>query len=473
MGSIPGAEPFRAIGRYALHGAIASGGMATVHLGRLLGAAGFSRTVAIKRLHAQYAQDPQFVMMFVDEARLAGRIRHPNVVPTLDVVAADDELFLVMEYVEGESLARLIKVVTKRREVLPLPIACSIMAGVLHGLHAAHEARDERGEPLGIVHRDISPHNVLVGTDGTARIVDFGVAKATGRLQTTREGQLKGKLTYMAPELFGGARPERQVDIYAAAVVLWEAIVGRRLFAGETDADTVGRILGNKVEPASRHVAGVPPELDAVILRGLNADPAQRFATARDMATALETAAPIALPVVVGAWVEKWAKEVLAERAVIVAGIESSSEQNPALSAAAPQPASSDEATTGISQTALSHTSDLNHARSRRRTSLVVALGVAGGVAAGATLVWLVPRGGTGPAIAASVATPPLVASASSSAAVAIDPLPAPSASAVDLDEPPPPAPSTSSPAQRNNPPTPTPPARPARKGPVHFDRPD
>jgi serine/threonine-protein kinase len=312
MGSIPGAEPFRAIGRYALHGAIASGGMATVHLGRLLGAAGFSRTVAIKRLHAQYAQDPQFVMMFVDEARLAGRIRHPNVVPTLDVVAADDELFLVMEYVEGESLARLIKVVTKRREVLPLPIACSIMAGVLHGLHAAHEARDERGEPLGIVHRDISPHNVLVGTDGTARIVDFGVAKATGRLQTTREGQLKGKLTYMAPELFGGARPERQVDIYAAAVVLWEAIVGRRLFAGETDADTVGRILGNKVEPASRHVAGVPPELDAVILRGLNADPAQRFATARDMATALETAAPIALPVVVGAWVEKWAKEVLA-----------------------------------------------------------------------------------------------------------------------------------------------------------------
>ncbi len=470
MGSIPGAEPFRTIGRYALHGAIASGGMATVHLGRLLGAAGFSRTVAIKRLHAQYAQDPQFVMMFVDEARLAGRIRHPNVVPTLDVVASGDELFLVMEYVEGESLARLLKVVTKRREVLPLPIACSIMAGVLHGLHAAHEARDERGEPLGIVHRDISPHNVLVGTDGTARIVDFGVAKATGRLQTTREGQLKGKLTYMAPELFGGARPERQVDIYAAAVVLWEAIVGRRLFAGETDADTVGRILGNKVEPASRHVPGVPPELDAVILRGLNADPAQRFATARDMATALETAAPIALPIVVGAWVEKWAQEVLAERAVIVAGIESSSQQNPALSAAAPQPVGSDEATTGISQTALSHTSDLNHARSRRRTSLVVALGVAGGVAVGATLVWLVPRGGTGPAIAASVAAPPLVASASSSPAVAIDPVPAPSASAVDLDEPPPPAPSTTSPAQRNNPPTP---ARPARKGPVHFDRPD
>jgi serine/threonine-protein kinase len=470
MGSIPGAERFRTIGRYALHGALASGGMATVHLGRLLGAAGFSRTVAIKRLHSQYAQDPQFVMMFVDEARLAGRIRHPNVVPTLDVVAAEDELFLVMEYVEGESLARLIKAAVKGGEVMPLPIACSIMAGVLHGLHAAHEARDERGEPLGIVHRDISPQNVLVGTDGTARIVDFGVAKATGRLQTTREGQLKGKLTYMAPELFGGARPERQVDIYAAAVVLWEAIVGRRLFAGETDADTVGRILGNKVEPASRHAAGVPPELDAVIQRGLNADPAQRFPTARDMATALETAAPVALPVVVGAWVEKWAKEVLAERAVIVAGIESSSGQSPALAAAASHATSSDEAITGVSQTALSHTSDLRHVRSRRRSSLVVVLGVAGGLAVGATLVWLVPRGGAGPAVAASIATPPPVASASSSPTVAIDPPPLPSASAVDLDEPPPPAPSTTLPAQRNYPAAP---ARPIRKGPVHFGTPD
>jgi serine/threonine protein kinase len=473
MGSIPGAGPFRAIGRYALHGAIASGGMATVHLGRLLGAAGFSRTVAIKRLHAQYAQDPQFVMMFVDEARLAGRIRHPNVVPTLDVVAAEDELFLVMEYVEGESLARLIKASTRRGEVLPLPVACSIMAGVLHGLHAAHEARDERGEPLGIVHRDISPQNVLVGTDGTARIVDFGVAKATGRLQTTREGQLKGKLTYMAPELFGGARPERQVDIYAAAVVLWEAVVGRRLFAGETDADTVGRILGNKVEPASRHVAGVPPELDAVILRGLDADPARRFVTARDMATALETAAPIALPVVVGAWVERWAKEVLAERAVIVAGIESSSEQNPPLAAAASQATSPDEATTGISQTALSHTSDLGHARSRRRSSLVVALGVAGGLAVGATLVWLVPRRVAAPPVAASVATPPPVAPASAAPAVVVGAPPVPSASAVDRDEPPPPAPSTNAPPQRNGPMTPAAPARPIRKGPVHFGTPD
>ncbi|HEY6458566.1 MAG TPA: serine/threonine-protein kinase, partial [Polyangiaceae bacterium] len=264
---------FRTIGRYALYGAIASGGMATVHFGRLLGAGGFSRTVAVKRLHEHFARDPQFVMMFMDEARLASRIRHPNVVPTLDVVSAGDELFLVMEYVEGESLARLLKAATRRGERIPLAIACSIAAGLLHGLHAAHEARDERGAPLGIVHRDISPQNVLVGSDGVARILDFGVAKAAGSQQTTREGQLKGKLTYMAPELFGGARPQRAIDIYAAAVVLWEAIVGRHLFAGETDADTVGRILASRVDPASKHVAAVPPELDAVILRGLRADP--------------------------------------------------------------------------------------------------------------------------------------------------------------------------------------------------------
>src|SRR5262245_51026591 len=169
------------IGRYALHGELASGGMATVHLGRLLGPVGFSRTVAIKRLHAQYAQDPEFVSMFLDEARLAARIRHPNVVPTLDVVATSGELFLVMEYVPGESLSRLARAARDRMERMPPRIVSAIMSGVLHGLHAAHEAKSERGEPLGIVHRDVSPQNVLVGTDGVARVLDFGVAKAAGR----------------------------------------------------------------------------------------------------------------------------------------------------------------------------------------------------------------------------------------------------------------------------------------------------
>src|SRR5262245_49268372 len=163
--------------------------MATVHLGRLLGPVGFSRTVAIKRLHAQFSQDPEFVSMFLDEARLAARIRHPNVVPTLDVVATGGELFLVMDYVAGESIAKLLRAVATKKEMVPIRVIAATMAGALHGLHAAHEAKDERGEPLGIVHRDVSPQNILLGADGVPRVLDFGVAKAIGRVQTTQEGQ--------------------------------------------------------------------------------------------------------------------------------------------------------------------------------------------------------------------------------------------------------------------------------------------
>src|SRR5437868_956560 len=181
----------RMVGRYAIFDEIASGGMATVYLGRLTGSGGFARTVAIKRLHPQFAKDPEFVTMFLDEARLAARIRHPNVVPTLDVVAASGELFHVMEYVQGESLSHLARGLKTRSERVPLRILLRIMNDVLQGLHAAHEARDERGVPLCIVHRDVTPQNVLVGVDGVARLLDFGVAKAAGRAHTTQDGQIK------------------------------------------------------------------------------------------------------------------------------------------------------------------------------------------------------------------------------------------------------------------------------------------
>src|SRR5271170_514902 len=148
------------VGRYAIYGKIASGGMASVHFGRLLGAAGFSRTVAVKRLHAHLAEDPQFLSTMIDEARLAARIHHPNVVPTLDVVSADGELLVVMEYVRGESLARLLKAGLQRGGRIPLPIASAIALGALQGLHAAHEATSDQGVALGIVHRDVSPQNV-------------------------------------------------------------------------------------------------------------------------------------------------------------------------------------------------------------------------------------------------------------------------------------------------------------------------
>lgn len=316
--------PPRVVGRYALYDAIAAGGMATVHLGRLVGHAGFERTVAIKRLHPQFVQDPEFVSMFLDEARVVARIRHPNVVPTLDVVNADGELFIVMEYVQGESLSRLIKATGARGTRIPPDLAAAMLAGVLHGLHAAHEAKNERGEPLDVVHRDISPQNILVGTDGVARVLDFGVAKAAGRIQTTREGQLKGKIAYMAPEQISGV-VARTTDVYAASVVLWEVLTGRRLFAGENEAHIMKLVLESRIAPPSTHVPELPPALDAVVMRGLSYEASDRFPTAKDMAIALEEAMPAVAVSKIGAWVEATASKTLVDRSERIAAIESNS----------------------------------------------------------------------------------------------------------------------------------------------------
>jgi hypothetical protein len=319
----------RPIGRYLLFGEIASGGMATVHFGRLSGPAGFARTVAIKRLHPHHAKEPEFVSMFLDEARLAARIRHPNVVPTLDVVQMDNEIFLVMEYVQGEALSKLMRA---KRAAAQTPgggmtaadtrVVATVMAGVLHGLHAAHEAKSETGEPLGIVHRDVSPQNVLVGVDGTPRVLDFGVAKAAGRLQTTSAGQIKGKLAYMAPEQLHGSEVTRQSDVYAAAVVAWEALTGHRLFQADNEAAVVAGILGARVKTPSEMAAHVPEAFDRVVMRGLERNPAKRYANARAMALDLERAVGIATASEVGEWVESLAHMELGKRAALVAEIE-------------------------------------------------------------------------------------------------------------------------------------------------------
>jgi eukaryotic-like serine/threonine-protein kinase len=312
------------LGRYALYEKIASGGMASVHIGRLLGPVGFARTVAIKRMHPQFAEDPEFVSMFLDEARLASRVRHPNVVPTLDVVAMSGELFLVMDFVQGESLARLNRAASARGERIAPEMATAIIVGALHGLHAAHEAKNDRGEPLGIVHRDVSPHNVLVGTDGVARVLDFGVAKAVGRLQTTRDGQLKGKLSYMAPEQVHGDGT-RTIDVYAASVVFWEMLTGKRLFQGENEAQLLAQVVKGSDVPPSKLAPGLPAALDEVTMRGLSVDPSKRFPTARDMARALEDAIHLAPASRIGDWVEAAARQTLDQRSARIASIESDS----------------------------------------------------------------------------------------------------------------------------------------------------
>lgn len=310
------------IGRYVLLGAIASGGMAKVHYGRLLGSAGFSRVVAIKRLHENFASDPEFVAMFVDEARLASRVRHPNVVQTLDVVTIDREILLVLDYVQGEVLTRLLRTVRDGGNAVPLPIASAIVSGALRGLHAAHEAKDEGGRLLGIVHRDVSPHNIIVGVDGLPRVLDFGVAKAAGRLHSTRDGQLKGKLAYMAPEQIRG-EVTRASDVFAAATVLWETLTGRELFAADNEGATLNRLLNEPIPAPSMSRDDIPPALDAVVLRGLERDPSKRFATAEDMARELRRSVPPADHSDVGRWVEEVAREGLETRERQVAELES------------------------------------------------------------------------------------------------------------------------------------------------------
>jgi len=296
--------------------------MATVYLARMRGEGGFSRMVAVKMLHAHYAQEASFRAMFLDEARLVSRIRHPNVVATLDVVQDAGELFLVMEYVHGESLSRLLRTMHERSEKAPIGVVLSVMIEVLEGLHAAHEAKSEAGEPLQIVHRDVSPQNVLVGTDGVAHVADFGIAKAEGRLAEKFSNQgAKGKAGYMAPEQMRG-QVDRRADLFAVGVCLWEMLTGERLFTGESFLEIVTKSLDAQILPPSSLRPEVPGFLDDVVMRAVSRTAGARFATARDMAVALEACGERASARDVGAWVTHIASDSLEKRATQLKRIE-------------------------------------------------------------------------------------------------------------------------------------------------------
>lgn len=322
-GPISAREPLARVGRYALFDQFAAGGMATVHLGRLDGAGGFSRVVAIKRLLPHLVQNDDFTQMLLKEARLAARVRNPNVVPTVDVVASKGDVLLVLEYVHGESLSTLCRIQAReRREHVPLDIAVGIMLGVLQGLDAVHEATDEQGRPLGLVHRDVSPPNVIVGSDGLTRVLDFGIAKALEHIEDSNPNRVKGKSGYMSPEQIRGERLTQRSDVFSAGIILWELLATRRLFTAEADTDRMQKILDGGYPTPGNHRPNMPAALDEVAMRALALDPEQRFASAHDFAVALEQAAPGASSRKIAEWVNDLAAEGLASRARMVAQVE-------------------------------------------------------------------------------------------------------------------------------------------------------
>ncbi|HEX7604577.1 MAG TPA: serine/threonine-protein kinase [Polyangiaceae bacterium] len=298
MSSSPPIPLLGRAGAYELLVEVASGGMATVYLARGPGEGGI--LVAVKRPHRHLASDPVFAAMFSDEARLASAIHHRNVVKVRELGFDSapgprgpvPEPFLVLDYVEGASLSDLRKELAAAKRAVDTRVAVRIIVDALAGLHAAHELRDENGKLLGIIHRDVSPHNVLVGSDGISRLTDFGIAKAEDNVQVTRTHEVKGKLAYLAPERVDKRRTcNVQSDVFSMAVVLWECLAGRRLFRGEEAIDTLDEVMNATIPRLRQLGADIPVALDEAIAKGLERDLAKRWKTARELGEAIEHAA--------------------------------------------------------------------------------------------------------------------------------------------------------------------------------------
>jgi eukaryotic-like serine/threonine-protein kinase len=323
-GPISERGPSHTVGRYALFEQFAAGGMATVHFGRLDGAGGFSRVVAIKRLLPHLLENQEFTEMLLKEARLAARVRHPNVAATLDVVATKGDVLLVLDYVHGEALSTLCRTQAKqKKEQVPLPIATGIALDMLQGLAAIHDATDEKGRSLSLVHRDVSPPNVLVGADGVARVLDFGIATALEHIEETAPERRKGKRGYMSPEQLRGERLTQRSDVFSAGIVIWELLAMRRLFPADQEKEPGEAVLRGGYPRVRQYRPDLPAALDEIVMRALSLAPEARFATMHELADAFEAAAPArANARRISEWVLELARDALAERTRMVARVE-------------------------------------------------------------------------------------------------------------------------------------------------------
>lgn len=297
------------LGKYHLVAELARGGMGDVHLALIHGPAGFGKLVVVKELRPGF-DDAQSLAWFLDEARLAARLNHPNIVQTYEVGSVDGRHFLAMEYLEGQNLRSLLLQCEKSEagRKLPLPMHLRILIDVLAGLHHAHELRDYEGRPLGIVHRDVSPHNVFVTYEGQTKLLDFGIAKANDSTQHTTDGVIRGKVAYMAPEQVRGDKADRRADVFAVGIMLWEALYGRRMWEGLSDLAIIHRLASGEIPQGNPELSETSAELHRICRKALAPDPAQRYATAEELQTELEgvllrqgrIATPRALGAIVG-----------------------------------------------------------------------------------------------------------------------------------------------------------------------------
>jgi len=440
-------------GKYRLLGELGRGGMATVFLAAVEGPSRFTKLVVVKQLHQELSAELEFREMFMDEARLAARLSHPNIVQTFEVIEGDGKFLLVMEYLEGQPLSNVRSRLARKR-VLGVPEQVRVMADVLEGLHAAHEAKDWDGTPLSVVHRDVSPHNVFVTYEGLVKVVDFGVAKASTSSQRTQTGVIKGKISYMAPEQALGKRVDRRADVFAVGIMLWEAVAERRLWKDIPDPGIMHYLVSDQVPKLAEHAPNAHPLLIEVCNRALAVNPEERYATAADMRAALDaymaTLPARPEPRVFGATI---AENFADERAKIRAVIERQLTQGPLLATgeiasmglpqlpktelsgasgaqnltAAATPAARnasfppDAPGTGTGMTGLSMSHAVNpppEPKSSRNTPLVVSISAAalGLLTLAAVLVWrtmpATPSAGSEPTAKATTADAPTVTSA-------------------------------------------------------------
>ena len=280
--------PGDVLGRYELLLPVAAGGMAMVWAARLRGSRGFHKIVAVKTMLPKLSEDAQFEKMFLDEATLASRIHHPNVVEVLDLGEQNGVLFIAMEWVDGVPLNQLMK--AAKGSGIPIPVAIHIITHAAEGLHSAHELKDDDGRMVGLVHRDVSPQNILVGFDGFTKMLDFGLAKATALGDgATRAGQLKGKISYMAPEQVRGDSLDRRADLFALGVVLYAVSTGKHPFRRESEGATLFTISSTEPAPSPSRFMQYPPDLEAVLMKAISKDPDKRYSTAIEFARALES----------------------------------------------------------------------------------------------------------------------------------------------------------------------------------------